>query len=456
MNDYNKFLPKVDVLIDRAEKIVSQPRYVIKEAINLMLNDQRNAIKCKHFNEEHDKFNEKNFEKELKTYIDKVLKTPVKRVINATGTVIHTNLGRAPLSEKIIEEIKPLVCNYSDLEFDLDTGLRGSRLKHIKPTFFGSEDILVVNNNASACLLVLNTLACGKEVIVSRGELVEIGGSFRVPEIMKSSGAILKEVGTTNKTHIHDYEKAINDNTGLILKVHRSNFVQKGFVKEVNTEELIKLSLKYNIPFYFDAGSGACGVIRQISMDEPVIEEEVKKGVDIVSFSGDKLLGGTQAGLIVGKKVYIDNMKKNPLYRALRPDKFTIYYLERLFFNLERRNYDASPVIKMLMEPKDSIKKRAKKLIRLIQNKIDKECFKLDMDFSTPGGGSLPDLTLETVVLKIKHPKFSEEEFSKLLLKSNPPVVVRRKENACIIDFRTVSMEEIPILGDMLIKLFNH
>jgi L-seryl-tRNA(Ser) seleniumtransferase len=456
MNEFNKFLPKVDVLIERAEKIVSQPRYVIKEAINLMLDDQRKSIKSNHFQKEQDKFSERNFEKELKIYIDKVLQLPVKRIINATGTVIHTNLGRAPLSERIVDEIKPLICNYSDLEFNLDTGLRGSRLKHIKPSLFGSEDILVVNNNASACLLVLNTIACGKEVIVSRGELVEIGGSFRVPEIMKCSGAILKEVGTTNKTHIYDYERAINDNTGLILKVHRSNFVQKGFVKEVNTEELIKLSLKYKIPFYFDAGSGACGIIRQISMDEPVIEEEIKKGVDIVSFSGDKLLGGTQAGLIVGKKVYIDEMKKNPLYRALRPDKFTIYYLERLFFYLKRGNYDASPVIKMLIEPKESIKSRAKKFVKLITGKIHKHYFKLDIDFSTPGGGSLPELTLETVVLKIKHPKLSEEDLSKSLLKSNPPVVVRRKENACIIDFRTVGMEEIPILADVLIKLFNH
>lgn len=458
MNEFKEFLPKVDFLIERAKgfNLKNVSINTIKKTIVLMLEEQRNLIRRGVFKKEDDLFSEENFKKNFEIFLKKVIQPPMKRVINATGTVIHTNLGRAPLSEKLIEEIKPLICNYSDLEFDLNTGLRGSRLKHIKQELFSGEDILVVNNNASACLLILNTIAYGREVIVSRGELVEIGGSFRIPEIMKSSGAILKEVGTTNKTRLKDYETAINENTALILKVHKSNFVVKGFVEEVSTDYLVDLSKKYNIPLYFDAGSGAISIIKNISSEEPIINDEIKKGVDIISFSGDKLLGGTQAGIIVGRKNFIENMKKNPLYRALRPDKFTIYYLERLFHYLLLENYEYSPVISMLLEKPESIKRRAKKVLKSINGKIDKNYFKLTNDYSTPGGGSLPEVTLETYVLKIKHPVLTEEEISKFFLSQNPPVITRRKEGNCIIDFRTIKDEDIPVLSEFLINLFSH
>ncbi|MCX7769726.1 MAG: L-seryl-tRNA(Sec) selenium transferase [Proteobacteria bacterium] len=456
MNKFKDYLPKMDILLERAEKEgIDFPKEIVKRAITLMLDEQRESIKNGTFEEKEDLFSNVNFTDNLKKFIGKISSPKIKRVINATGTVIHTNLGRAPLSEKIIDEIKPLLCNYSDLEFDLVEGKRGSRLKHLKPDLFGAEDILVVNNNASACLLVLNTLAQGKEVIVSRGELVEIGGSFRVPEIMKASGAILKEVGTTNKTKPIDYERAINDNTGLILKVHRSNFVLKGFVEEVSTTQLVELSRRYNLPLYFDEGSGAISVIKNISNAEPIIDEEVKKGVDIISFSGDKLLGGTQAGIIVGRKDLIELMKKNPMYRALRPDKFTLYYLERLFSYLSISAYGYSPVLSMLLEPIEVITKRGKRLLKLLRSKIDKEFFQLTTDYSAPGGGSLPGVELKTCVLRIKHPLISEEDLVLRLLHSSPPIVARRKEQACIIDFRTVRDEEIPIIAKTLINIFN-
>lgn len=455
MNKYKDFLPKVDVLLERIEKEkINYPKEIVKKAINLMLEEQRTVIKQGMFDEKNDLFSKNNFPEKLKEYINKITSTKISRVINATGTVIHTNLGRAPLSEKIIKEIIPFICNYSDLEFDLKEGKRGSRLKHINPDLFGAEDILVVNNNASACLLILNTLSEGKEVIVSRGELVEIGGSFRVPEIMKVSGAILKEVGTTNKTKIADYEKAISDNTGLILKVHRSNFVLRGFTEEVSSTELIELSKKYRIPFYFDAGSGAISIIENISKEEPMINEEVKKGVDIISFSGDKLLGGTQAGFILARREMIELMKKNPLYRALRPDKFTIYYFERLFCYLSAGLYEYSPALNNLIEPVNAIEKRGRKLLKMLNKRIDNRFLLLTKDYSAPGGGSLPEVELKTWVLKITHPSMSEEEMAKKLLYANPPVVVRKKDNACIIDLRTVKDEELHVLANILINIF--
>ncbi len=456
MNKFRDYLPKVDVLLEREEvKVFDYPKEIVKKAINLMLNEQRSSIRNGTFNEKDDLFSEENFEKNLKIFIKKITSSKISRVINATGTIIHTNLGRAPLSERIVDEIKPLICNYSDLEFELKEGKRGSRLKHLKADLFDAEDILVVNNNASACLLILNTISEGKEVIVSRGELVEIGGSFRVPEIMRASGAILKEVGTTNKTKVIDYEKAINNDTGLILKVHRSNFVLKGFTEEVPSLKLVELSKKYNIPFYFDIGSGAIYAVKNISKEEPIINEEISKGVDIVSFSGDKLLGGIQAGIIVGKKDLIEKMKKNPLYRALRSDKFTIYYLERLFYYLTLGLYEYSPALNMLLEPIDKIEKRGRKLLKILKNKIDRQFLKLTTDYSTPGGGSLPDVELKTWVLKINHPAMTEEDLAKKLLNTTPPVVVRRKENACLIDLRTVKDEEIPILGEILTSIFT-
>lgn len=452
-----KYLPQVDTLITRAgaEGLSSFPRNLIKAAVSSLIEKQRKAMQSKIFTAKNDLFSGKNFSNALKKEIAEMKRPSFNRVINAVGTVIHTNLGRAPLSEEIIREITPFLCNYSDLELDIQTGKRGSRQKHTTPELFAAENILIVNNNAAACLLVLNTFANGKEGIVSRGELVEIGGSFRVPEIMESSGAILKEVGTTNKTHLHDYANAINENTGLILKVHRSNFIQKGFIKEVGSAELVELGKKRGIPFCYDAGSGALPLIKPLCHDEPVIGDELKKGVDIISFSGDKLLGGTQAGIILGKTVFIDALKKNPLYRALRPDKFTLYYLERLFFYLGAGDFAKSPVITMLTEQKNEIKKRAKKLFDMVKHSAPEGAVFVEEDVSTPGGGSLPEVYLESYALKLKHPALSDVTVRQFFLSHNPPIVVRQKDGFCIFDLRTVNNDDLKILSEAIKKLFS-
>jgi L-seryl-tRNA(Ser) seleniumtransferase len=452
-----KYLPQVDALITRAEKegFAALNRNIVKKAVSNLIDKQRKSVLSGIFTNGEDLFSDKNFKSALKKEIENLKRPCFVKIINATGTVIHTNMGRAPLSDKIIKEIIPLLCNYSNLEFDLKTGKRGSRQMHAKPDLFSARDILIVNNNAAACLLVINTFARGKEVIVSRGELVEIGGSFRVPEIMESSGAILKEVGTTNKTHLQDYARAMNDKTGLILKVHRSNFIQKGFIKEVSSAELVELGKKNAVPFYYDAGSGAIAAVRTLCLNEPVIEEEEKKGVDIISFSADKLLGGTQAGIIVGKTGFIDSIKKNPLYRALRPDKFTLYYLERLFFYLSMKEYDTAPVIKMLMENQGAVKERAKKVLNIVERFVPEKAIALEKDKSMPGGGSLPEVYLDSYVLKIKHPEHSSESVKQFFLSLDPPVAIRQKDGFCVLDLRTVGDSEIKILADSIKKLFS-
>jgi len=262
-----------------------------------------------------------------------VMTTPTLRwVINGTGIIIHTNLGRSLLAQAAIDAIVNAASHYSNLEYDLNKGARGDRYEHctsILKKLSGAENALVINNNAGAVFLILNTLAEGKEVIISRGELIEIGGSFRIPEVMKKSGAVLKEVGTTNRTYIADYERVINENTGLIMKAHTSNYRIRGFTHEADIEELSALGKKYNIPTFYDAGSGLLYSVKASGiLDEPLISQEVAKGLDVVSFSGDKLLGAPQAGIIVGEKTLIDAMKKNPMTRALRPDKFTLAGLE--------------------------------------------------------------------------------------------------------------------------------
>lgn len=398
------------------------------------------------FKEDEDLFSDNRFKDVLKKEIERIGSPVFKRVINATGTIIHTNLGRAPLSREIIEEITPFLCNYSSLEFNIDTGKRGSRQDNLSSKLFNSEDILLVNNNAAACLLVLSTLAKGKEVIVSRSELVEIGGSFRIPEVMELSGCIMREVGTTNKTKLSDYERAISDNTGLILKVHRSNFVIEGFVEEVSTKELSRLAKRFNTPFYFDVGSGALKIIKSIDKNEPIIDEAINDGADIISFSTDKLLGGCQGGVIIGKSSLIEKMKKHPLYRAVRPDKITIYYLERLFHYLSLGDYFKSAVLEMIFSDIEKIKKRAQKVLKEIR-KIESKEVKVDLvqDISTFGGGSLPLKTLPTYVIRLKSGE-SEEKIKKFFLNYSPPILIRQKEGFCMIDFRTIRDDEVPII----------
>lgn len=375
----------------------------------------------------------------------------LQRVINATGVVIHTNLGRAPLAEKAIQEIVKVARFYSNLEFNLEEGKRGSRYVHVEEILIeitGAEGALVVNNNASAVLIALNTLAFGKEVIVSRGELVEIGGSFRVPDVMKWSGCILREVGTTNKTHLYDYERAINENTGLLLKVHKSNFAIIGFTKEVSSEELVVLGKKYNLPVMEDLGSGCLIDLSKYGYSkEPTVKEVLAAGVDVVTFSGDKLLGGPQAGIILGKKEFIEKIRKNPLNRALRIDKLTLAGLEatlRLYRD-ETLAIEHIPTLKMILTPKEKLKKSCLKLVRQLK-KIGLQgfTFKVIESSGKTGGGSLPLLDLPSFVVGVYSEKFSPQRLQEFLRKNNPPIITRIEEDFLVIDPRCLFPEDYP------------
>lgn len=373
----------------------------------------------------------------------------LKRVINATGVVIHTNLGRAPLSEKVIKEIFKIAKFYSNLEFDLESGKRGSRYVHVEETLkelTGAEGVLVVNNNAAAVLISLNTLASGKEVIVSRGELVEIGGSFRMPDVMKWAGCILREVGTTNKTHLYDYENAINENTALLLKVHKSNFSIVGFTKEVSIQELVALGRKYNLLVMEDLGSGCLIDFSKYGYPkEPTVQEVLKTGVDVVTFSGDKLLGGPQAGIILGKKEIVEKIKKNPLNRAIRIDKLTLAGLEATLklYRDETFAINHIPVLKMILTPKEVLKKNAKKLLtKLRKLKLVGFEFKILESVGKPGGGSLPFVELPSFVVGVYSKRFSPQKLQEILRKNEPPIIARIENDYLILDPRCLFEED--------------
>ena len=373
-------------------------------------------------------------------------------LINATGVVIHTNLGRSVLSERALENIRRVSESYSNLEYDIAKGKRGKRYSHIKRILrdvTGAEDALIVNNNAAAVLLCLNALSKGKEVIVSRGELVEIGGSFRMPDVMASSGAILREVGTTNKTHLYDYEKAINENTSMILKIHKSNFRIVGFTEEVSIEDLVKLGGKHQIPVMYDLGSGCLIDFRQFGIhDEPSVKEIVKTGVDLTTFSGDKLLGGPQGGVIVGAKKYIERIQKNPMTRAMRIDKLTLAGFEATLMEYvdEERVVENIPTLRMLLQKPEKIKTRANKIARRLKSEIKDADIRIMQDSSRAGGGALPEMDLPTYVVAIKSDRISVNELEERLRKGDPPIITRIKGDSLIIDARTIMDKDHEVL----------
>ncbi|WP_457567524.1 L-seryl-tRNA(Sec) selenium transferase [Desulfurobacterium sp.] len=397
----------------------------------------------------------------IKKFIDEALNRAslfqLRRVINATGVIIHTNLGRAPIGKEVAEHLKEIITGYSNLELNLETGKRGIRYQNVMELLkelTGAEDVCVVNNNAAAVLLVLSALAAGKEVIVSRGELIEIGGSFRIPDVMQQSGALLKEVGTTNKTHARDYESAISENTGLLLKVHTSNYKILGFTESVTSKELVKIGKRHGIPVYEDLGSGSLIDVRAFGLSyEPTVQDVVKSGVDIVSFSGDKLLGSAQAGIIVGKKDLIEKIKKHPLNRALRIDKMTLSVLEATLKLYKNEEYDKIPVWKMISESPDAIRKRAETLLNRIKNKLpDNFLVSISEERAEIGGGALPLETLPTFVVEISINGKSEEEFYELLRKEETPVIGRLKKGKLLLDMRTVKEHELEPLVQTILR----
>lgn len=387
---------------------------------------------------------------EVEKIVEKEDKNSLRRVINATGTILHTNLGRSLLSQKIKENIESVAFNYSNLEFDIDNKKRGSRYVHlidIIKKLTGAEDVLVVNNNAAAVLLALNTLVKGQEIIVSRGELVEIGGAFRIPEIIKLSGGVPVEVGTTNKTHLKDYENAISEETGALLKVHTSNYKILGFTESVSNEEISYLARENELVSINDLGSGQFVDFSKFGLPyEPTVKEILDSGIDIVTFSGDKLLGGPQAGIIVGKKKYIEKMKKNQLTRALRVDKMTLASLEatlKLYLD-EKDALEHIPTLHMISLSKERLFGKAD----VLKTKLSDLDFdiRIEEDKAEVGGGSYPASYLESVAVKLTHRKLHATEIERKLLEVEIPIITRIKDNSIILDMRTLRTREFDIV----------
>ena len=387
----------------------------------------------------------------------------IRMAINATGIILHTGLGRAPFAKVAQELLLDAVNNYCTLEVDVSTGKRGERYIHVEGLLnyiTGAEAGCVVNNNAGAVLLVLNTLAEGREVIISRGQLIEIGGAFRMPDVMRQSGVIMVEVGTTNRTHLHDYENALTEKTALIQVTHTSNYKFVGFYKQVPLSDLKILCIKRNIPLVKDIGSGALIELEKYSLPpEPTVQDGIKDGADIVTFSGDKLIGGPQCGIIVGKKEYIDRIKKNPLCRALRCDKMTYAVLEatlKLFLD-EKRLLKENPVMQMLTLPVPTIASRARRFIRKIRSEAGDVCeMKIINGESQMGGGSLPGEQILTKLVALKPIQISTNEFSNRLRMGDPSVFTRIAEGEVLLDFRTIHPDEINSLGDVVVKALKN
>ncbi len=442
--DLLKSLPQVSKLLERYKE--KYPEAYLKEAIRDTLSRVRQEVK------EGRRSSLKDLEILIEAEVKRRINTKLRKVINATGVVINTNLGRAPISDSAAEFVKDIAKSYSNLEYNLLEGKRGSRSEIVEDylkRLTGCESAFVVNNNAAAVFLVLNTIAKGREVIVSRGELVEIGGGFRIPDIMRESGAKLVEVGTTNKTKLSDYEKAITENTSLIMKVHRSNFYMEGFVEDVKPEEL----LKFGIPVYYDAGSGLVIDLRRfgINSDEPDIRSYISRGISVISGSGDKLLGGPQAGIIVGKKELVEAMKKNPLSRILRVDKMTLAALEMTLRLYIEERYTQIPIVRMLTYEPWELKKKAKRLMNLLK-KIQSLEVKVLKEFSKCGGGSLPQLTLETYCVALKHKNFSVQEIERRLRSLETPIICRVKDDCILLDVRTIFEYELPLIPSLVDK----
>lgn len=461
MNLY-KMIPKVDQILDNKvikDLLDKNSKNLVMESIHEELDNIRNNIS--------NGYDKNIISNKIENLIDNIKdnlmnkKTfSLRNVVNASGVVIHTNLGRSVLNNEIFENIKKVSIGYSNLEYNLEKGERGSRYSHLSEIIkkiTGAEDCMVVNNNAAAVMLILSTIAKGKNVITSRSELVEIGGSFRIPDVCRESGAELKEIGTTNKTHLRDYENAIDENTAALFKVHQSNFKILGFTEAVSSFELKILKEKYNIPIIEDLGSGVLIDLSKYGLShEPTVQECIKNGVDIVSFSGDKLLGGVQAGIIVGKKEYIEKMKKNQLTRALRVDKFTLSALEAVFsyYIDEELAISKIPTLNMLTIKIEKLYDKAQKLIEYLGENNEFSYAIIDID-SEVGAGSLPTQKLPSKAIKVISKSFTENELEEKLRSNRIPIITRIYKGNLIFDVRTIFENEFCIIKDALNSLIG-
>ncbi len=469
MNTLFKSIPQVSRILDSIDALFksqyikienSSLRHISHEILVELINEKLDSIRERIQDKSITSVEEIEKELEIKSLVrefENKYNPNLQAVINGTGVVIHTNLGRSVLSKASVEAINRSAMQYSTVEFDLESGERGSRhaiVRDLIVQITKAEDAIVVNNNAAAVMLVLSELARGGETIISRGELVEIGGSFRIPDVMECSGSKLKDVGTTNKTHIADYANAISEETKAIMRVHTSNFRLIGFTSKVSTEDLAILASENNLPFIEDLGSGSFVDFREYGLPaEPTVQEVVTAGVDVVTFSGDKLLGGPQAGIIVGKKKYIDLIRKNQLLRALRPCKLTLAALEAsltAYLDIEKAKKEI-PTLRMLTMPFEEIKKNANKLSKLLKDILkEKASISLKDDSSRVGGGAFPEAFLKTKLVVIQPKSISSTQFKKELLKTSPPIIGRLEEDSFALDVRTMKPEDFILVAKLL------
>lgn len=456
-------IPKVDVLLadEKVQMLIeTYSRETVMESIHLEMNRLRAYIaKCE--DEEEAKRQIEALAEKIERTVSAMHTPNMRMVMNGTGTILHTNLGRAPISPEHMKRVAAIATGYSNLEYNLEAGRRGERYSHFEELLCkitGAEAAMAVNNNAASVMLILSSLAKGGEVIVSRGELVEIGGKFRIPDVMEQSGASLVEVGTTNKTHYDDYEDAITEETKALLKVHTSNYRIVGFTDTVGIDELIPLAKEHDLPVVEDLGSGVLIDLERYGLThEPTVQESIAKGADVVCFSGDKLLGGPQAGIIIGKKKYIDMMKKNQLTRALRIDKFTAAALELVLqeYLSEEQAVQHIPVLRMITEPLDEVARRARSLARTIRStdlpaKVDVVSCE-----SQIGGGSLPMERIPSMAVAI-HPKHEsvaalEDQMRHLTV----PMIPRTVNDTIMLDVRTVETEDFKLIAAELQELLG-
>lgn len=454
-------IPKVDILLEKdciQDAIDEYGREMVMESIREEMDGLRKYIgTC---NDEADALAKiEALSDSIVKNVKKKLEPNMRMVINGTGTVLHTNLGRARISEKHMEHLAKLVTGYSNLEYNLEAGKRGERYSHFEKLLCkltGAEAAMAVNNNAAAVMLILSSLCKGGEVVVSRGELVEIGGKFRVPDVMEQSGATLVEIGTTNKTHYSDYEEAITENTKALLKVHTSNYRIVGFTDNVTIDELVPLAKEREIPVIEDLGSGVLIDLSKYGITyEPTVQHSIEMGADVVCFSGDKLLGGPQAGIIIGKKKYIDMMKKNQLTRALRIDKFTAAALEMVLMEYlsEEKAIQNLPVLRMITEKAESVEKRAKSLRRILTNAKLDAVIGIEKCESQIGGGSLPLERIPSYAVTIKPNHISVPKLEDAMRHLEVPIIPRTANDTIYLDVRTIESHDFKTIAAMLGEL---
>ncbi len=456
-------LPKIDELMILLEERGAFPlvsRDIVKESCRTVVDDIRRAVMSA-----GDRAELPGLEETVDLvvrHIGDLFRYRLRRVVNGSGIILHTNLGRAPLCCRAVRRLVEVSEGYSNLEFDLEKGERGMRYDHVRGllcSLSGAEDAMVVNNNAAAVLLALNTLAEGKEALVSRGELVEVGGEFRIPEVMEKSGACLREVGSTNRTRIADYEGALGAATGVILKVHTSNFRIMGFTEETGLDALVALGKKHGVPVMNDLGSGCFIELDRYGLArEPTVRDVVATGVDVVTFSGDKLLGGPQAGIILGKGAVVQKIRKNPLNRALRIDKLTLAALEATMMEyLEPEEAVRNlRTLRALTEPLASVRRRAQRLLAVLRKVVGNgAALSLRQGMSLAGGGALPTNEIPTMLVSIVLDNMTPSALEKRLRSLDVPVIARIADDEVLLDARTVAQEEIPLVRDGLKAIFS-